>query len=103
MQFMQPLKTILFSRRGALSTMALVGVVASVLSFTPTKGAINTLAESCANPPTTPTLNYWPVTYDDVNTPLCSDFPAIDAALDTTNPQFSQSESDWNNGLQLNP
>jgi len=38
-----------------------------------------------------PVFNYFPVTFDDTSTPLCHDFPVIDAALDTTNPQFSQS------------
>jgi uncharacterized repeat protein (TIGR01451 family) len=102
MQFMQMLKASLTPRRSILATVVMVGVVASVMGLTPTHGASNTLAESCANPPTTPTFNYWPVTYDDVNTPFCHDFPAIDAALDTTNPQWSQSESDWSNGLNLN-
>jgi uncharacterized repeat protein (TIGR01451 family) len=101
MQLLQMLKASLKPGRGAIATLVMVGVVASVLSFVPTHGASNTLAESCPNPPSTPTLNYWPVTYDDKNTPLCHDFPAIDAALDTSNPQFSQSASDWSNGLTM--
>lgn len=91
------------SGRSIIASLVMVAVAATVLSFVPTHGAANTLAETCANPPSTPTLNYWPVTYDDENTPLCHDFPAIDAAVDTTNPLFSQSEADWQNGLQLNP
>lgn len=101
MQLVQMFKASLKPGRSILATLVMVGVVASVLSFAPTHGAANTLAETCANPPVTPTLNYWPVTYDDVNTPFCHDFPAIDAALDTTNPQFSDSESDWSNGLNM--
>lgn len=67
------------------------------------KATVQLHAENCVNPPTTPTLNYWPVTYDDQNTPLCHDFPAIDAAVynQGTAPTFSQSEADWNNGLEL--
>ncbi len=38
-----------------------------------------------------PVFNYFPVTFDDTSTPRCQDFPVIDAALDTTNPQFSES------------
>jgi uncharacterized repeat protein (TIGR01451 family) len=101
MQFKQMLKASLTPGRSLLATLVMVGVVASVLSFAPTHGAANTLAETCANPPATPTFNYWPVTYDDVNTPLCHDFPAIDAAVDASHPQFSQSEADWNDGLTL--
>lgn len=101
MQFMQMFKASLKPGRSILASLVLVGMAASVLSFVPTHGAANTLAETCANPPSTPTLNYWPVTYDDVNTPLCHDFPAIDAAQDTSNPQFSQNETDWSNGLSL--
>lgn len=89
------------SGRSVIASLVMVAVAATVLSFVPTHGAANTLAETCANPPSTPTLNYWPVTYDDVNTPLCHDFPAIDAAIDTTNPQFSNSETDWQNGLNM--
>lgn len=101
MQFMQMLKTSLKPRRSIIASLVMVSLVASVFILAPTRGASNTLAETCANPPSTPTLNHWPVTYDDVNTPLCHDFPAIDAALDTTNPQFSNSETDWTNGLQM--
>lgn len=101
MQFMQMFKSGFKPGRNILTTLVMVGVVASVLSFAPTHGASNTLAETCANPPAVPTFNYWPLTYDDVNTPLCHDFPAIDAAVDTTNPVFSQSDSDWNDGLTL--
>ncbi len=90
------------SGRSVIASLVMVAVAATVLSFVPTRGAANTLAESCANPPSTPTLNYWPVTYSDENTPLCHDFPAIDAALDTENPQFSKNEADWLNGLQMN-
>ncbi len=101
MQFSKMFKASSKSGRSVIASLIMVAVAATVLSFVPTHGAANTLAETCANPPSTPTLNYWPVTYNDVNTPLCHDFPAIDAALDTTNPQFSQSESEWSNGLQM--
>ncbi|HEX3099341.1 MAG TPA: hypothetical protein VHQ41_00005, partial [Patescibacteria group bacterium] len=101
MQFKQMLKASLKPSRGFFATLVLVGVVASVLSLTPTHGAANTLAETCANPPAVPTFNYWPVTYSDVNTPLCHDFPAIDAAVDVNHPQFSNSEADWNDGLTI--
>lgn len=89
------------SPRRIVAGFIMVGLVASALSLMPTHGARNTLAETCANPPTTPTLNYWPVTYTDDNTPFCHDFPAIDAAIDNQNPQFSQNEADWQNGLHL--
>jgi uncharacterized repeat protein (TIGR01451 family) len=101
MQFMQMLKASLKPRRSLLATLVMVGVVASVMGLAPTHGASNTLAQDCANPPSTPTFNYWPVTYDDDNTPFCHDFQAIDAALDVANPQWSQSASDWNDGLTL--
>lgn len=101
MQFMQTIKAIVKPRSGVIATLVMVGVVASVMGLAPTHGASNTLAQDCANPPSTPTFNYWPVTYDDVNTPFCHDFQAIDAALDTVNPQFSKSEQDWNDGLTM--
>lgn len=102
MQFMQMLKASMVPRRNIFASLVMVGVVASVMGLTPTHGASNTLAQDCPNPPTTPTFNYWPVTYDDVNTPFCHDFPAIDASRDTTPPQWSQSQADWDNGLTLN-
>ncbi len=92
------------SKLGLLGGLVAVVAVAFVLALVPQKTNIKTLAENCQNPPTTPTLNYWPVTYDDVNTPLCHDFPAIDAGVYNPNgsPVYSQSEADWNNGLNLN-
>ncbi len=102
MQFMQMLKASLVPRRSIIATVVMVGVVATVLGVMPTHGASNTLAETCANPPSTPTFNYWPVTYDDANTPLCHDFPAIDAAIDGADSHWSKSEADWNDGLTLN-
>jgi uncharacterized repeat protein (TIGR01451 family) len=101
MQFSKMFKASSKSGRSVIASLVMVAVAATVLSFVPTHGAANTLAETCANPPSTPTLNYWPVTYNDENTPLCHDFPAIDAALDTSNPQFSQSETDWQDGLTM--
>lgn len=44
--------------------------------------------------PVEPVFNYWPVTFDRINTPLCSDFPVIDIALDTEDPKFSSNESE---------
>lgn len=101
MQLSKMFKASSKSGRSVIASLVMVAVAASILSFVPTHGAANTLAETCANPPSTPTLNYWPVTYNDENTPFCHDFPAIDAALDTTNPKYSESESDWQNGLQM--
>lgn len=106
MQLMQMFKTILKPRYSVIATVVMVGVVASVMGLAPTHGASNTLAQDCANAPSTPTFNYWPVTYNDpeitgVPTPFCHDFPAIDAAVDTDNPVWSSSESDWNNGLAM--
>ncbi len=101
MQFKQMLKASLKPGRNLLTTLVMVGVVTTGLVLTPTLGGANTSASTCANPPAVPTFNYWPVTYSDVNAPLCHDYPAIDAALDTTNPQFSQSEADWNDGLTI--
>jgi hypothetical protein len=74
MQFMQMLKASLTPRRSLLATLVLVGVVASVMGIAPTYGRSTTLAETCANAPTTPTFNYWPITYNDTNTPFCHDF-----------------------------
>ncbi len=102
MQFMQMLKASLVPRRSIIATVVMVGVVASVMGLMPTHGASNTLAENCANPPVTPTFNYWPVTYSDVNTPFCHDFPAIDATKDGSTHTWSQSEAQWNSGLTLN-
>lgn len=102
MQFMQMLKASLVPRRSIFASLVMVSVVASVMALAPTHGAANTLAEDCPNPRSTPTFNYWPVTYDDVNTPLCHDFPAIDATAHPDNAQWSQSEADWNDGLTLN-
>lgn len=102
MQFMQMLKASLVPRRSIFASLVMVSVVASVMALTPTRGAANTLAEDCPNPPTTPTFNYWPVTYDDENTPFCHDFPAIDATATPDNPRWSQSQADWNDGLTLN-
>jgi hypothetical protein len=50
---------------------------------------------SCANPPTTAILNYWPIDYHD-DAEVCHDFPAIDAKL--TNGQYSQNEDEWEAG-----
>ncbi len=100
------MRNILFNRHssklGLLGSLVAVVAVSLVLSLLP-KATAQLHAENCVNPPTTPTLNYWPVTYDDQNTPLCHDFPAIDAAVynQGTAPTFSQSEADWNNGLEL--
>ncbi len=102
MQFMQMLKASLLPRRSAIATLAMVGVVASVMGLMPVKGAVVS-AENCPNPPQTPTFNYWPVTYDSVNTPFCHDFPAIDASADSNPLQWSTSQADWDNGLSLNP
>lgn len=45
--------------------------------------------------PDHPVFNIDPVTYrDGAETQVCSDFPLIDVALDTTNPQFSRSKND---------
>lgn len=41
-----------------------------------------------------PTLNPFPVTFDDLNTPLCSVFPVIDIANDIANPRFAQSNTE---------
>lgn len=96
------LKASLLPRRSLIATMVMVGVVASALGALPTKNASTLLAENCPNAPTTPTFNYWPVTYDDVNTPFCHDYPAIDGSVSQANPQWSTSQADWENGLSLN-
>lgn len=102
------MRNILFNRHssklGLLGSLIAVVVVAMVLSLVPQKTNTKTLAENCPNAPTTPTLNYWPVTYDDENTPFCHDYQAIDAAVYNPNGDtvYSQSESDWENGLNLN-
>ncbi len=101
MQFKQMLKASLKPGRSLLVTLVMVSVVAAGLASIPTLGGRDTSAANCANPPQVPTFNYWPVTYADDNVPLCHDFPAIDAALHTPDPQFSQSEADWNDGLTL--
>lgn len=101
MLFTQMFKTSLKPRRSLFASFALVAVIASVLSFAPTHGASNTLAATCANPPKTPTFNYWPITYSATQAPECHDFQAIDAAVDTNNPVWSTSEADWNDGLTL--
>lgn len=92
------------SRRfGLFGSIMAVVAVAMVLALIPQATAVNTSAENCVNPPTTPTLNHWPVTYNTTNTPLCHDFRAIDAAVHVPGgtPVFSQNEADWQNGLQL--
>ena len=95
-------------RRPSLIVFAvtLIAVLAVILflPLIPQATAVHTSAENCVNPPTTPTLNPYPITYDDQNTPLCHDFRAIDAAVynPTGSPVFSQNEADWQNGLQLN-
>ncbi len=100
------MRNILFNRRssklGLLGSLVAVVAISLVMSLLP-KATAQLHAENCANPPTTPTLNYWPVTFDDQNTPLCHDFPAIDAGVYNSNGSstFSQSQSDWSNGLQL--
>lgn len=99
------MRNILTNRRfGLFGTILAVVAVSLVLALIPQGTAVNTSADNCANPPTTPSLNYWPITYDDVNTPECHDFRAIDAAVynPTGSPVYSQSEADWQNGLQLN-
>lgn len=101
MQFKQILKASLKPGRNIFVTLVMVGVVASGLFVVPTLGESKTSAATCANAPEIPTFNYWPVTFADDNVPLCHDFPAIDAALYNSDPQFSQSEADWNDGLTL--
>ena len=63
------MRNILFNRHssklGLLGSLVAVVVVALVLALVPQKTNTKTLAENCVNPPTTPTLNHWPVTYDD--------------------------------------
>jgi uncharacterized repeat protein (TIGR01451 family) len=103
MNYLAKIKSLVTVRHNAVVGIAVIAVVAAGLLLVPQKANIKTLAENCQNPPVTPTLNYWPVTYADDNIPLCSDYPAIDAAVDVANPVFSQSESDWNDGLTLNP
>jgi hypothetical protein len=49
-----------------------------------------------------PVFNYFPVTFDDKNTPLCHDFPMIDVAKDTINPSFSQSEDEYKSIRKFN-
>ncbi len=101
MQNMHSIKSGLFSRRGIIASIAMVGVLALALFLVPQKTNLNTAAEDCGTAPQTPTFNYWPVTYDRTNTPLCHDFVAIDAAVNAQYPQFSTSASDWSDGLQM--
>lgn len=100
------LKGLLSTKSGIASSVALVGVLALVLFALPTSGNFNLFADdnTCPNPPTTATFNHWPVTYEDEDTPECHDYRAIDAAkyVQGQRAVFSQSESDWQNGLQLN-
>lgn len=69
----------------------------------PAQARFNTYVDyaRCTNAPTKPTLNFWPVTYSDFETPACHDFPLIDAAVDDGSLGFSVSQSDWNDGLYL--
>jgi uncharacterized repeat protein (TIGR01451 family)/fimbrial isopeptide formation D2 family protein len=103
------MRNILFNRRssklGLLGSLVAVVAVSLVLALLPKATAVNTQAVTCDNAPTTPTLNYWPVTFEDEDTPKCHDFVAIDAAVYNPGsaPEFSQSEADWNNGLELQP
>ncbi len=90
-----------FAKLGLFGSLIAVVGLAVVLFAIPQVTNIHTSAENCQNPPVVPTLNYWPVIYTDSNTPQCMDFPAIDAALDVQNPQFSTSAADWSNGLDL--
>ncbi|MEZ4180263.1 MAG: DUF11 domain-containing protein [Candidatus Doudnabacteria bacterium] len=101
---LKSLKNHLSSRFGIFSSVALIGALAVVMFAIPQITNIHTSAENCANPPITPTFNHWPVTYDDANTPLCHDFPAIDAGkyVQGQDTVFSQSQSDWQDGLTLN-
>ncbi len=99
------MRNILTNRRfGLFGSLVAIVAISSVLALIPQATAVHTSAENCVNPPTTPTLNYWPITYDDENTPLCHDFRAIDASVFVPGQetQFSQSEADWQNGLDLN-
>ncbi len=41
-----------------------------------------------------PVFNPYPVNYFDEHTPVCTDFPVIDVALDLPNPSFSQSQDE---------
>ncbi|CAN5439630.1 hypothetical protein BH20ACI1_BH20ACI1_14220 [soil metagenome] len=43
-----------------------------------------------------PVFNPFNVTFDDQNTPRCHDFPVIDVAKDTGNPNFAKSASEYN-------
>lgn len=97
-------KNNLLSRSGIIVSTFLVAILALAMFVMPTQGNLQTKADSiCDNAPVTPTFNFWPITYDDVNTPACHDFRAVDAAkLDGVHPAvFSQNETDWQNGLDL--
>ncbi len=102
MQFMQTLKTNLFSRRGIVLQFAALAVMAGLSVIASNHGTNYSLAENCVNPPVTATFNYWPVKYSDADQSLCKDFPAIDAALEGSTHVFSQSAEDLDNGLTLN-
>jgi WD40 repeat protein len=42
-----------------------------------------------------PVFNPFPITFDNENTPFCSDFPMLDVAEDTAEPRFSQSIKEY--------
>ncbi len=104
MQFMQMLKASLVSRRNVLASMIVIGLVASAMGLTPKVNSIIEASDgdewTCDNAPTTPTFNHYPLTFS-ATAEKCSDYPAIDAALDVANPQFSKSQADLDNGLTL--
>lgn len=77
------------------AALVLIPVVAFVLLVIPTASE-GVSAVNCPNPPTTPTLNPYPVTYE-LDAPDCMDFPALDARL--TSGEYSTSPQDHANGL----
>jgi hypothetical protein len=53
----------------------------------------------CPDPPTTATLNPFPITYTSP-AEFCKNFPPIDVRFATENGQYSQSEEDWKDGIR---
>lgn len=81
---------------GVPAIAIVVAVVASAAFFTPTYGNV-AKSETCANPPSVPTLNNFPVTFTNPGE-LCKDFPAISARV-VSNGHYANSQAELDAGI----
>lgn len=82
-------------RIALLSTPLLITAIVGAVMWL---GADRSGKVRCPNPPTTATLNFWPVTYS-APAEACHDYPAIDARIANEEGNYSRSREEWERGL----